>query len=1623
MKAFLYACLLLFVGALWPAQVGAQVNGESRMGNGGPYWILGLNGGAAWQDSDIKARLGGGWGFYFGHSLYNKPNSFFSVDWRFRYMNTYTFGQNARDTRFGNSILSDPNQFSYRPDSGAFAHNHFTAFHDLSLEVRLNFEELRRRYKVLFSVYGGVGLGIYGSKFDQLDFDGDEYDYADVDYTQGDRAIRRDIINFRDGEYETFAATDDFRDNLFRVGIMPSVGVELGYWFTPYFALAIGHRTTFTLQENFEGVSINNNKEIEGSIHHYTSLMLHWRLATGRARVSCPEINFVAPAGNGQQVNTNQSSAFIKANVSHLSSNQVTVTVNGRTVNSVVFNSAASTVEGNIRLSVGENRVVVKGKNACGTEAQAVRVIYNAGGNNNTNTNTTTNNPNNTNTTITSPPTSRPPIVSFTNPARTPSSTRANLYNITAQVQHVAGRDGLTFTVNGQNYTNFTFSGTNFRANGVNLSPGQNVFTLTARNRDGNDSKTVVINFEQPNPRPIVTITSPSSNPYITQNNRATVTATIQHVNDVRNVNCTINGRATNAFTFNGTAFTLANVALNAGNNTVIITGTNNAGQDSKSVTISYEPVVQTPRPVVTITQPNANPFNTNNPRLDLRASILNVDNARDITFTHNGRTVTNFSFSRTSFVASNIILAAGNNTFVLTARNRAGQDSRSTLVIFQKQEPEPSVVITTPNRNPSTTNNATVDVRATINNVAGRNNVSMTVNGRANTNFSFSGNTFTANNVSLVQGNNTIIINGSNSQGTATASTTVIYQVQEPEPSVVITSPSNNPSSTAAATANIRATINNVAGRNNVSMTVNGRANTSFSFSGTAFVANNVALNPGNNTIVISGSNSQGVATASTTIIYELGAPPVVQFTSPNVNPLTITQNSINIRANITNVDNKNDVAFTINGRATTNFTFSNGQLQANGVELNLGSNTFVVTGRNNAGQDSKTTVVVYRQAIQPPTVNITIPNRNPSSTTNASLNLSAVITNIASSRGVTFTINGSRTNKFTLTGTSFTATNIGLNPGRNTLAITATNEAGSDSKSTVVIYEMPVQEPAVTITTPNSNPHTTQQTTANIAATIVNVNGRNNVQFKINGQVSSKFDFAGTSFTANNVPLRTGNNTIMISGSNSEGTATATTVIIHQPPLKKPAVRILVPNTNPATVMTNTVNITANVQYVASKNDMSFVVNGQASNNFSLSGNTFTANNVNLRTGNNNIEIVGRNAAGQASASTVVVYQAPKPPRITITVPNQNPLTTTNQRVNVNATILEVSGRGDVRFQVNGQNNTDFNFSGTQFTALNLQLRPGSNTITIQAGNSQGRDSKTTTVIYEPPVQEPAVTITSPSSNPFNTQVNNITINATILNVAQRSEVGFKVNGQTVTNFQFSGTSFTASNVPLQSGNNTFVVTGSNSSGTATASTTVIYTPFVPRPTVSITTPSSNPTTVSTATTTVRATIQNVSNRGNISLTVNGRAVNNFLFSGTTLQANGVSLNPGNNNIVLTATNTAGAASDSKVVIFMSRTTGGTTGGNTGQTGSGSSGGGNTGNTGGSSGGSSGSSGKKIDSSTKTQSSTRSGARTTPSTTKKGGSTKSGSSQKSSSTKESSTKKEGTTTKESTTKKGGTK
>ena len=70
------------------------------------------------------------------------------------------------------------------------------------------------------------------------------------------------------------------------------------------------------------------------------------------------------------------------------------------------------------------------------------------------------------------------------------------------------------------------------------------------------------------------------------------------------------------------------NAGLIAGANIVTISATNISGNDSKSETIIYSQPVATPAPIVSITVPNTNPFNTSINIVAITATVLNVTSA-----------------------------------------------------------------------------------------------------------------------------------------------------------------------------------------------------------------------------------------------------------------------------------------------------------------------------------------------------------------------------------------------------------------------------------------------------------------------------------------------------------------------------------------------------------------------------------------------------------------------------------------------------------------------------------------------------------------------------------------------------------------------------------------------------------------------------------------------------------------------------------------------------------------------------------------------------------------------------------------------------------------------------------
>ena len=1405
-----------------------QVALRAQDGYGG-HWFLGLNGGAAWQQSDVKSILGGGTGFYVGKNVLYSPTAPLSFDLRFRYLYTATMGQDFKTTNVtNNSTLNSNYSFVY--------HNHRTGFNDLALEGRINFENLRRKNKIWLSLYGGAGLGIYGVRYDQLEGNlvtgtpyNNLYNTISSDPTLTKDEIISQILQNRDGEYET-PMHGQFSNNL-RATFTPNVGIELGYWITKNFALGVGHRVNWTFKDDFDGVIRGNGN----NIHHYANLFMHFKIsgnASGEVIRNNDHINTPGVERPTVDITTPNQSPFtvtggttrIACNIRNVETRSgVMMYVNNIAVDNYSFNPGTDILDAFVSLNIGANTVRITGTNAAGTAEDNVTIIYQQN---------VVNPPN--------PPivntTSNPPTVNITQPTANPYSTQNASENIRATITNVAGMNNVTFTVNGQNIRNFTLTGTSFNASGIALQQGTNSIVISASNNDGNASDQVTINYQTTNAaaQPTVNITQPSANPFTSASSTANIRATITNVPSRSNVNFFVNGQPQSNFSFSGTSFNANNIALQQGSNNILISASNQDGTASDQTVINYQPVRTATPPTVVITNPTANPLNIQVASQSINATITNVSSAANVSFTINGVANNNFTLNGTSFTANNINFSRGTSTVIITANNQDGTASDQTVINYQATRipTPPTVTITNPTANPLNIQVAGQNINATITNVSNAANVSFTVNGVPNTNFTLNGTSFTANNVIFGQGSNTVVISASNQDGTASDQTVINYQpVKETlPPTVTITNPTANPLNTQSATQNISATITNVRRAANVTFTINGVANTNFTFSGTSFTASNVTLNQSANNIVITASNTDGTASDQTVINYQpvsTPKPPTVIITNPANEVSNSGVANVTINSTILNVNNASGVTFTVNGQQNNNFTLSGTSFSANNVQLNEGSNNIVIRATNQDGNASDNASITYTKPQDvriptPPTVVITNPSTEPFTTNNATAVINATITNVSNAQNVTFTVNGQNVRNFSLSGTSFSASGINLNPGNNTFVVSATNKDGNVSDNATIVYNAPVQPPVVTITTPSTNPYNSSTNTTSIRATILNVANAQGVSFMVNGQYVTNFTFTGTSFSASNLPLNSGSNNFTITGTNSAGSDVKSTVVSYSPQ-PAPSIGDMSVAVQPATTGC-TVTVYAGLSNVSNINQITFKINGVVTSGFTFQNNVFNYSyNV---TSNNpstiNYEITVNNGGGTATqtrSANVANCSVQAPPdvrngNVQISMQNGSCIAT------ITAQLVNVDNNSQIRFTANGRNTNFTNTNGSFTATVDLTgVTSSSISFVISATTAAGSDSETITGNLNNCVSRPVIT----NMRATQLQVRGAffaTVTANISGVTNSNQIIFTVNGVSSTDFTFVNGVFTATEIPVNPGRNTFNITAANAAGSVSDS-----------------------------------------------------------------------------------------------------------------------------------------------------------------------------------------------------------
>lgn len=186
----------------------------------------------------------------------------------------------------------------------------------------------------------------------------------------------------------------------------------------------------------------------------------------------------------------------------------------------------------------------------------------------------------------------------------------------------------------------------------------------------------------------------------------------------------------------------------------------------------------------------------------------------------------------------------------------------------------------------------------------------------------------------------------------------------------------------------------------------------------------------------------------------------------------------------------------------------------------------------------------------------------------------------------------------------------------------------------------------------------------------------------------------------------------------------------------IQPPVVTLYNPSTSRSVVNNENFTINSKIQYVRTKDDVTFKQEGVEVNTFSFNDNSkLFSRNVVLTEGENHFIIRGQNAYGIDSVVFIIVFEKPQgvPPVVKITQPSQDFSTVNSSTYAFKAVVENVTNKSQISLNLNGAIVSQFTYNAaTRVVEASLVLVQGNNLITISATNEFGADSKTTAINY---------------------------------------------------------------------------------------------------------------------------------------------------------------------------------------------------------------------------------------------------------------------------------------------------
>ncbi|MBX9853088.1 MAG: hypothetical protein K2X86_15200, partial [Cytophagaceae bacterium] len=1057
-------------------------------------------------------------------------------------------------------------------------------------------------------------------------------------------------------------------------------------------------------------------------------------------------------------------------------------------------------------------------------------------------------------------------------------------------------------------------------------------------------------------PKPEIYVNHPTVNPYNAYNCTADIFLTIRNVNNRVGVSVLMDGSIVSPtqYDFNpGTGLFTLKMALTK-NSTFAITAENAGGKTTKYITfncVNQNIQPQQPAPIVTITMPNTTPYNDPDCGANVMATIENIADKGNLEVRVNGLIISSslYDYNPASKIFTLNTPIDGSATIIILAANSVGSAAESVVINCVRYTPppvllRPVITINKPVPNPSTSKDCIADIQARVENIENENSIEVRQNGNIISSTLYSYNTqskiFYLN--TPIQGITTFVITAVNAAGKESVSLTIKCEPapiipSNPKPVIQVTKPVNNPHITPDCNAGVSALIYNIASQANIEVRLNGAIISSSLYSydprTNVFFLNTPITEVTSFTII--ASNSAGKASEVVTIKCEpkqeekpVIPPPVINVSRPTDNPHIAADCKAGITATILNVDGKQNIEVRENGLIISSVLYSYDPFTK---IFNLNADlkqitTYTITAVNTAGRASTNITVKcepkYEEPVLPkPVLTVINPGENPYVSPNCKLGLNALILNVSGKENIEVRQNGQIINSSLYSYDVVTKMLI-LNTDIKeitTYTITAVNASGKASSDLTVKCEpkeeeKPAPKPVITVTKPTENPYITGECKATINATILNIEGKQNIEVRMNGAIISSslysYDINTRVFTLNANITEVAAYTIIASNANGKESATITLKCEpkqeDKPALPKPEITINTPGDNPHIAPDCKAGINATILNIDDKKNIEVRANGAIISSslysYDAASKVFTLN-VDVK------EIVSYtitavNASGKASAVITIKCEpkeeekpvVPKPV-INIENPTENPYIAPDCKAGIKASILNIESKTNIEVRANGAVISSSLYSydaASKVFTLNAEVKEVI-TYTITAVNASGKESISLTIKCEPKEEDkpalpkPVIIVNTPTENPYTDPNCKANINTTIKNIESKANIEVRQNGQVISSSLYS---YDAANKVFTLNADvkeivSYTITAVNASGKETVTITIKCEPKVeekpvlPKPVITVNTPIYNPHIAPDCKATIKATIENIEGKANIEVRQNGQVLSGSLYT----------------------------------------------------------------------------------------------------------------------------------------------